>query len=493
MPETPSRLRAFRDAARALWRAYDQGDKVDQEEADEALYQALEPFRARIPDDEEDDAIGPYFDIVEKVEHGQYDTQNAAVNALLNVVEKIAGKYGDPDAAEVASIDPALVALVADEYGVSGVDGVRMAERLVDRIGHEQVQRLARRVVHDQQTVRDADLDQVVALNAVELLARPHPDRPQLLGHLVHEGHNCTITARWKVGKSTVAENITMSLLTGEPFLGRYETPQRRVALLNYELDEIDMDLRLRRLGLDDETLERLLVVNLRGHRLPLMTGVGRDWLTERLDGHKAEVLIVDPFGAAYAVAGGQSENDNAEVRRFLSALDEIKRLSGVGSLFMPVHTGRAEQFEGEERARGATVLDDWCDVRMVLTKDKDDRRFLRTEGRAWDMPESLLSFDETTGRLSLGIDALGVSRAASRRLAHAQVVVDIVEAEPGINTRELRDALAEAGVTNNTDKDNAITAARADRIHTHRGKRNALLHYPGLSSECVDCMEKTP
>lgn len=393
------------------------------------------------------------------------------------------------DEPSVLEVDPAMLAAVTEELGVTGLEAAQLAEKLAYRFDQERVTRLARRMVHAEESARDADLDSIRLYTGTELLARPRTERRRLLGDLVMVGHNVTITARYKVGKSTVVENLTRSLLTGSHFLGRYETAGPvRVALLNYELDADDMELRVRAMGLDAEALERLLVVNLRGHRFPLMVPAGRDVLVKALSDHGAQVVAVDPFGAAYAAAGGESENDNAEVRRFVTALDEIKRLAECPSLFMPIHTGRAEQVEGDERGRGATVLDDWADVRMILTKDKEGARYLRTEGRAWDLHESRLGFDEGSNRLMLGTTDLGLNRRKAADLERAAAVAELVAESPGIVKRNLRDALA--GLRKE-DRDGAIEGAVASRlVHIHPGPRGAHLHYAGPPHEGQDCPE---
>jgi hypothetical protein len=196
---------------------------------------------------------------------------------------------------------------------------------------------------------------------------------------------------------------------------------------------------------------------------------------------HRADLLLVDPFGAAYAAAGGVSENDNAEVRRFTTALDEIKRLGGCRTLVMPVHTGRGEQHEGDERGRGATVIDDWPDVRMLLTVDDKGDRYLRTDGRAFCLAESRLGFDPNGRRLMLATTDLGVSRRSARRIERQALVVEAVAETPGINSRELREHLGANGIGFNDDKTAAIKDAREARlIHVHAGARAAHLHYPG-------------
>jgi hypothetical protein len=387
-----------------------------------------------------------------------------------------------------------FVEFIAAEMSMSVAAAELVAPKIADRVAYERTTGLARRFVRDEQLARDADFAGIDVITGAALLTRERPPRPRVFGDLVLDGHNVTVVARYKTGKSTLSENMVWSATSGRDFLGRYPvTRPMRVAYLNYELDERDMDLRLRRLMLSPDELERVLVINLRGRRLPLMTAAGRRWLCERLVDHGTQLLIIDPFGAAYASAGGESENDNAEVRRFTTALDEIKRTAGIGTLVVPVHTGRATQEEGEEAARGATVVDDWPDVQMFLTKDKQEQRFLRTDGRApFRLHESRLGFDESTGRLMLATSDLGVSRSRARTEERHAVLMTILKEQPGLNKRALRDAMGAGGVKGNEDKDQAIDTALANRdAHFHPGPGVSKLHYRGESHGTdEDCPE---
>lgn len=388
--------------------------------------------------------------------------------------------------------NPTLVDYIADELLVPTEVAEFLAPKFADRIAYERTTSLARRYVRDEQLARDADFAGIDVVTAGALLARERPRRARVFGDLVMAGHNVTVVARYKTGKSTLAENMVWAATTGNDFLGRYPiTAPMQVAYMNYELDELDMDARIRRLGLGSEALDRLLVLNLRGRRLPLMTTSGRNWLVERLADHGTNLFIVDPFGAAYASAGGESENDNAEIRRFTTALDEVKRLAGVATMVVPVHTGRGEQEEGDERARGGTVIDDWPDVQMFLTKDKAGDRFLRTDGRApFRLHESRLGFAEDTGRLMLAHDGLGVSRSRAREEARIFGVVSAVRENPGINGTDLKTAIHDVA-KNNDDKAAAIRDALDKRlVHWHPGPRQSHRHYAGESHlEEEECM----
>lgn len=371
--------------------------------------------------------------------------------------------------------------LVATEFGSDRDDALDLGRRIEERRVYEHITVIARRLVRDEQLTREADLDHVDVTTAAELITRERPPRQRVLGDLVLAGHNVTVVARFKAGKSTLVENMAAAAVTPRLFLGRYPVADAlRATLLNFELNEEDMSDRIAGMHLDPDALERLQILNLRGHRLPIMAAAGRSWLAERIGDHGSDLLIVDPFGAAFAAAGGDSENDNAEVRRFTNALDEVKRLAGCPTLIMPVHTGRMEQHEGDERGRGATVLDDWPDVRMLLTVNDDGNRFLRTDGRAYCLSESRLGFEESTRRLMLATTDIGLNRKAARRAGHQELVVRLVKEAPGVKATELRDLLGANNVGFNDDKTAAMKAARdARQVHVHTVGRSQL-HYAG-------------
>ncbi len=71
----------------------------------------------------------------------------------------------------------------------------------------------------------------------------------------------------------------------------------------------------------------------------------------------------------------------------------------------MPTHTGRAAMDVGSERARGATRLDDWADVRWLLTRgtgEDIDNRYFRATGRDVETDEGVLEYNPLTRGLAL-------------------------------------------------------------------------------------------
>lgn len=237
-------------------------------------------------------------------------------------------------------------------------------------------------------------------LSLTDALQLPKPDVTWTIEGLHAVGGNTTITAGFKVGKTTLMRNLVKSLVDGEPFLGQHPIRKLdgRVAYFNFEVMGWEFNERIGELGI--KATDKLVLVHSRERksRFDLMVDVVFEDAASMLKAGEVEIVILDPFSGAYY----GDENSNSEQNLFLRRLDEFKLAAGITDLFMPVHTGRMVE-EGNERARGAAKLDDWADNRWIYTKDADTQeRFLKgTVRRLGDLEEQGLQFDSSTGSLS--------------------------------------------------------------------------------------------
>lgn len=303
---------------------------------------------------------------------------------------------------------------------------------------HEADKAAAHLLVLPRQTLQDA-------------LALPRNATRHRIASLHKVGYNSTLTARYKTGKTTLGANLTRSLADNEPFLDLYdiEPLAGRIGLVNYELDADEMLDWLRDVGI--RKLDRIAILNLRGRAFSLTHEQNRAEFVRWLRDMEVEVLSLDPHRRAFAGFG--KENDNDDVNRFTETLDEIKAEANVRDLFLYVHTGRATAEEGDEHARGATALDDWADQRLILTKDKEGRRFLYSEGRLPDVPEFQLVYDPATRRLAA---EAGNRRSAARDELFQRIVMVVQGAGAGgLTTTEVKEK-----VTSGRDKKNGSLVA---------------------------------
>lgn len=274
-----------------------------------------------------------------------------------------------------------------------------------------------------------------------EALKNPPKPIPHLIQGLAGANHNVVITAQYKTGKTTfMMGTLIQALVDGTPFLGEYEVlgGQHRVMHWNCEMEAVELlDEYIRPVGLENP--DNLQVANLRGHAVNILSEMGREYAINQLKAHRATVWTIDSL-ARLARMAGVAEKDNDEMLDLLMAIDHIKEAAGVKVSFTIAHTGRAEMEEGKERARGATVIDDWPDARWIMTKD-GEARFLNVEGRGVRLETTALAFDPATGRSTRGIGDKSDVRAAGG----VQAVATIVTETPGINQSGLEKRVKEA------------------------------------------------
>lgn len=252
---------------------------------------------------------------------------------------------------------------------------------------------------------------------------------------------NVLVVAKRKTGKTTWMHNLTASLRTGEPFLGSLAVSEPitgRVGFLNYELPRGLFKRWAHDVGL---TSEDLYTVHLRNRRNPLAHDGDLVTLTRLLAEHDVEVLMVDPLSRAFV---GDNINDTTQMTRFLASLDHLKSAIGAQHVILAAHAG----WNGD-RARNSSVVEDWADSIVTLTRGKvdEEQRFISAIGRDVELAEDRLDWDPVRRRLSLSGQGNRASLADQARVSElADALVRIVEAEPGLAVTEIEERLRRLG-----------------------------------------------
>lgn len=364
-------------------------------------------------------------------EHNGYDVHKDIEKRLI---------WDRANTPELMEDDEAEAALEEDVFElVTAEDDLAMFEERVNQKVADELERLEvrkrARIVEAQRAWVEPPAD--VSWSLTDALNDPPRPIPHLIHGLCGEKHNVVITAQYKVGKTAFTMGCVASALAdGEDFLGKYPVNSAVVVgHWNCEMDASEMmDDYIRPVGIDHT--DNLHVANLRGYRVNILAPFGKQWAVNWLRDRKVKVWTIDSF-ARLARMAGVSEKDNDEVMSLLMALDEIKVEAEVDVLFLITHTGRAEQEEGKERARGATAIDDWADARWIMVK-VDQVRTLRVEGRGVAMEETPLIYDEKTKRSIAGYG----NRAAIKEDGGNQAIMRIVAAHEGMTQAELYTAL---------------------------------------------------
>src|SRR5581483_580400 len=305
------------------------------------------------------------------------------------------------------------------------------AERVEHHADELRARREARRLVDEEES--GLTPVQFETVTATEFLTIEFPADPTVIDRFVVEGGNTLVVAPKKTGKTTLAGNLGRSLVEGVPFLGALACSKpRRSYLMNLEMSDPMLQGWLTDIGIHPDARDRLVVSrNLRGRSIALTNTTVRKEIAKQLAGDGIEVWLIDCMRPLIA-ACGFSENDNAEISRLLLYVDEIKHEAGCHTSVGFHHAGKGEVEDGRESGRGASAWGDWPDVSVYLTKDKANVRYMRTEGRLDDIPESRLDYSYPTRRLTLAGE--GESRQDTRLNTAVAAVTEAVHETPGIN-----------------------------------------------------------
>ena len=197
------------------------------------------------------------------------------------------------------------------------------------------------------------------------------------------------LSAHGGMGKSLLALSMAVALTTGQPF-AELACKRSRVLLLSCEDDDLVLRHRLDQLlqdaGLTDEDLDGQLVVYDMTDRDSVLYASGREgghltpqyeWLRQRIEHHRADVVIVDNASDVYA----DNENDRGRVRQFVRALTRLVRDRN-GAVLLLAHVDKSTargSAAGSESYSGSTAWHNSVRSRLSMAEE-DGQIVLRHE-----------------------------------------------------------------------------------------------------------------
>lgn len=222
-----------------------------------------------------------------------------------------------------------------------------------------------------------------------ELLDTPDEEPDWMVEQLFTVASNGWIGAEPKVGKSWAGLELSYSLSTGDPFLGRFAIPERRKVLY---IQEEDSKRRVRR------RLGQIIRGNpMRSRpedayfRYAIREGFRIDnpvWieiLRRDILGFGPDVILLDVFNRLH----GKNENDQQEMTEILRILTDFT--NEYGCAFIVVHHDRKPQMgneaRGNQRLRGSGVLGGWGECSLYLRRGKEKDTIIVTP-ESKDAPE---------------------------------------------------------------------------------------------------------
>ena len=220
------------------------------------------------------------------------------------------------------------------------------------------------------------------------LLMEPEEVHPWLVDGLLPMAGFSIVGAKPKVGKSTLARNLALTIARGENFMDR-KTAQGPVVYLALEEKRAEVQRHFQRMG---------------GLVEPVFVHVGAapeeavNELALAIIQHKPVLAIIDPLLKLVRVTNA---NDYAEVSRVLEPLIELARTSGCHLLCVH-HLGKGERIGGDALL-GSTALFAAADTLLLMQRHDHIRTIATTQRYGEDLPETVVAFDAEQGRVSLG------------------------------------------------------------------------------------------
>ena len=301
---------------------------------------------------------------------------------------------------------------------------------------------------------------------------------PQAVEKCLPAGGRGLLVAQYKVGKTTMVNNLLVALADGTPFLGQFVTQQRRVMLLDTELTDDEAQARISALPLQNpDNVARIGLEGQAGKFDPRDPAARTAW-ARRLREFGTEVLVLDCLAPLLKVLG---INESTHASEILYALSELKREAGVSELFVVHHAGT------NGKPRGDTGVPAWASAIWTLTlagKSLDAPRRFSVTG--WTrVPEGRLTHDETTGGLTYtDADpdraeraARAVSVASAEMEAAVDLVVEVVAQANAQGTepsgREIAKAARAAGLTKAVAEEALRRADALGKVIYRQAERN--------------------
>jgi hypothetical protein len=271
-------------------------------------------------------------------------------------------------------------------------------------------------------------------VTAYEQLAEEPPEIDWVVEDLWPSGI-AQVNAQKKSGKTTLALGAAAALVTGEPFLERFDVKVEsdcRVGYLNMELSRGHFNRWVADMALPDDALKRLVLYHGREHgRLDLTNEAAAEWVSGWLRDSGIDVLILDPLVSFYDQPSGG--DPNAAYLRWWAHLEHVVLTAQLRGALILHHAGYSE--DGSGRARGASAMMDKPDVNMTFRYETgrgrqhtdaptDTKRWLSAYGRDVDVEEFELDYDRPQRRYRATGGGGRTKQAAEREAQRCREVI---------------------------------------------------------------------
>ncbi|MDP4009217.1 MAG: AAA family ATPase [bacterium] len=327
-----------------------------------------------------------------------------------------------------------------------------------------------------------------------DLLNEPDEEISWIVDELLPSSGFSVLAAKPKVGKSTLARQLALSVSQGEIFLGRQTT---KGAVLYVALEEKRGEVRkhfklLGAMGSED--------LHVHAESAPEKA---HQWLKTEIKNRKPVLVIIDTLFRFVTVRNG---NDYAEVTAALSPVLALARENGV-HLMVIHHAGKGGR-DGGDSILGSTAIFGSVDTAIIL-KRTESKRTIETQQRyGANIEPTVLVFDEATQTTSLGgtKENDDIQRVADEILTFLfdqkescteKTIEDAVDGRTGLKRKALRDLVAKGSVNHTgagrRNDPYLYSCSLVPHIYTGREKQETKSTEDPDSSNIISCSQDSP
>lgn len=273
------------------------------------------------------------------------------------------------------------VDLVAEVRGVEPREAVQL---LAERFGFEPLREPAPDAPYPPGQFRDEQKERVARaafrIWTPEEIWKPLEPPDYLMAGLLVRGTLALVVAYGSSLKTWVLEDAALSVATGQPWMGRFDTKQAEALIVDFESGDYELRRRAHRIARG------------RGLAIPI-AGFGFVTMPDLSLACDEFFTAIKPLAGKYgfigidslaAGSGGIDEND----ARFATSLNRLKAIAAsTGCVIVVLHhsrKGNGEDTDPREMVRGSSAIFNACDVVLQMTRGKDGAFVMKqTKARA--------------------------------------------------------------------------------------------------------------
>ncbi|MCZ6652648.1 MAG: AAA family ATPase [Planctomycetota bacterium] len=236
-----------------------------------------------------------------------------------------------------------------------------------------------------------------------ELLGEPDEEKPWIVENLLPAGGLSLLVAKPKVGKSTTARSLAVSVALGESFLGRAcaASPVIYLALEDKRQEIRDHFRAMRASGCN-------ILVHVGAAPVNVKTAI--EGLYTLIEEHRPGLIIIDTLLRFLRL---KDANDYAMVTNALDPILNLSRLTACH--IMALHHAPKSERSDADNCLGSTAFFGTVDTMFLMSRTSVGRTLKSTQRYGKDLPETHLEMDSETRRISaFSVDGL-VAKAARR------------------------------------------------------------------------------